>query len=62
MPLKSIGENLIIKNGVIVCIDGTPLAEYLQKFVKEGDKVNVVKHEVLVELNNEASMPYTMCA
>lgn len=62
MPLKSIGENLIIKDGVIVCIDGTPLADYLNKFVKDGDKVNVVKHDTLIELNNEASMIYYMCA
>lgn len=60
MPLKSIGENLIIKNGVIVCIDGTPLNEYLSRFVKEGDKVNVIEHKALVELNNQAF--YTICA
>lgn len=60
MPFESIGENLIIKDGVIVCKDGTDLKEYLAKFFKDGDEVNVVKHADLVAVNNLCY--YTWCA
>ena len=51
MPLNIIGENLIIKDGVIVCRDGTQLKEYLAKFnFKDGDAVNVISNEGLKKL------------
>ena len=58
--LKSIGNNLIIKNGEIVCKDGQELKEYLKKFFKDGQEINVIDHNTLVQLNN--SVGYTQCA
>lgn len=54
MPLKAINDRLIIKDGVIACRDGTPLAEYLKDFFKEGDTVSIITREAMLRLNAEA--------
>jgi len=56
MPLSVINERLVIKDGVIACRDGTPLAEYLKQFFQEGDSVNVLHHDELLRLNREAAL------
>lgn len=62
MALKSIGDNLCIRDGVLSTKDSTPLDKYLSKFFKEGQSVNVIDHNALIELNNDAQMSYTQCA
>jgi hypothetical protein len=62
MALKSIGNNLVYNHGKIVCLDNTKLEDYLAKFFKEGQEINILDHKTLVNLNNDAIMAYTACA
>lgn len=64
MPFRVINDALRIdKEGNIVHKDGVPLADYLRsKGYSPGDAINVVKHDELVSVNEQASAPWTWCA
>lgn len=64
MPFKTINDVLRIdEDGNIVHVDGIPVAEYLrEQGYAPGDHINVVKHDVLKVVNEQASAPFTWCA
>lgn len=47
-PNVEIHERLVIRDGIPVCADGTPLAEYLASLgFKEGQEVSLIDRAVL---------------
>ncbi len=54
--LKSIGDNLVIRDGVIATRDGRPLGEYLASCgFKDGMDVSLVLRQTLIRLDAWAS-------